>query len=128
MRPVNLFLTEDGVLKLGYYGLTTQAECYAIRKTDCEGVRSFAPEVFEGEYEMKSDVWSLGIALIEMMGITPYRWDKNDCLPTKNGDLRLPFKEEDTKSEELLDFLKKCFLKKEERWNVSELLNVSVMG
>ena len=69
---MNLFLTEDGVLKLGYYGLTTQVECYSIKKTDCEGLRSFAPEVFEGEYEMKSDLWSLGIALIEVMGIRPY--------------------------------------------------------
>ena len=30
---MNLFLTEDGVLKLGYYGLITQAECYSIKKT-----------------------------------------------------------------------------------------------
>ena len=128
MRPVNLFLTEDGVLKLGYYGLTTQADCYGIKGMNCEGLRRFAPEVFEVEYEMKSDVWSFGIALLEMMGITPYAAYENDCLPTKKRDLSLPFKEEDIESEELLDFLKKCFLKKEERWNVSELLNVSVMG
>ena len=124
---MNLFLTEDGVLKLGYYGLTTQTECYSIRKTECDGVRSFAPEVF-GEYEMKSDMWSFGITLIEMMGMTPYVAYENDCLPTKKRDLDLPFKEEDIESEELLDFLKKCFLTKEERWSVNELLNVSVMG
>ena len=124
---MNLFLTEDGVLKLGTYGLTTQAECYSIRKTECEGIRSFAPEVFEGEYEMKSDVWSLGIALIEMMGITPYCGYRNEKLPPKNGDLWLPFKEDDIESEELLDFLKKCFQKKEERWNVNELLNASLL-
>ena len=127
MRPVNLFLTEDGVLKLGYYGLTTQAECYSIRKTEYEGIRSFAPEVFEGEYEMSSDVWSLGIALIEMMGITPYCGYRNEKLPPKNGDLSLPFKEDDIESEELLGFLKKCFQKKEERWSVNELLNVSLL-
>ena len=124
---MNLFLTEDGVLKLGYYGLTTQVECYSIRKTDCDGVHSFAPEVFEGEYGMKSDVWSFGTALLELMGIRPYYWRDNDDLPTKNGDLRLPFDEDDIESEELLDFLKKCFLKKEERWSVNELLNVSLL-
>ena len=128
MRPVNLFLTEDGVLKLGAYGLTTQAECYSIRKMDCDGVRSFAYEVFRGKYGMESDVWSLGIALIEMMGITPYYGYETDELPTKNGVLSLPFKEADIKSVELLDFLKKCFLMKEERWSVNELMNVSVMG
>ena len=125
---MNLFLTEDGVLKLGYYGLTTQAECYSIRKTDCEGVRSFAPEVFKGEYGMKSDVWSFGIALIELMGMTPYYWRNSDRLPTMNGRFELPYKRDTIKSSELADFLKKCF---EEgvntRWSVNELMNVSVM-
>ncbi|KAK8827272.1 hypothetical protein WA556_000897, partial [Blastocystis sp. ATCC 50177/Nand II] len=123
VRPVNLFLTEDGVLKLGYYGLTTQAECYSIKEADCEGVRSFAPEVFEGEYKMKSDVWSLGIALIELMGMRPYDGYGGLLMRMKIRDCRLPFKEEDIESEELLDYLKKCFLKKEERSSVNALLN-----
>ena len=125
---MNLFLTEDGVLKLGTYGLTTQAECYSIKGTNCDGIRSFAPEVFEVEYEMKSDVWSFGIALLEMMGITPYYGYETDELPTKNGYLRLPFDKNAIESEELLDFLKKCFLKKEERWSVNALMIVSGMG
>ena len=82
MRPVNLFLTEDGVLKLGYYGLTTQAECYSIKRKDCDGIRSFAPEVFRGKYWMQSDVWSLGIVLVELMGIAPYYGNDNGNLPT----------------------------------------------
>ena len=126
MRPVNLFLTEDGVLKLGTYGLTTQAECYSIKGTNCDGIRSFAPEVFRGKYGMKSDVWSFGIVLLEMMGLTPYYGYETDELPTKNGYLRLPFDKNAIESEELLDFLKKCFLKKE-RWSVNELIDVSVL-
>ena len=126
MRPVNLFLTEDGVLKLGYYGLTTQAECYGIKGMNCNGIRSFAPEVFRGKYGMKSDVWSFGIVLLKMMGMTPYYGYETDELPTKNGYLRLPFDKNAIESEELLDFLKKCFLKKE-RWSVNELMNVSVL-
>ncbi len=128
MRPVNLFLTEDGVLKMGYYGLTTQAECYSIRRTDCDGVRSFAPEVFEGVYEMKSDVWSFGIALMELMGITPYYWYKYNRLPTLNGDFESPFKADTIKSSELAVFLKKYFYIMDMRWSVNELMNVSVMG
>ena len=125
---MNLFLTEDGVLKLGYYGLTTQAECYSIKEADCEGVRSFAPEVFEGEYEMKSDVWSLGIALIEVMGIRPYSGYENNDLPTMYGRFELPFKRDTIKSSELVDFLQRCIQKKDDRWSVNELMNVSVMG
>ena len=127
MRPVNLFLTEDGVVKLGTYGLTTQAECYSLKKTECDGVRSFAPEVFRVKYEMKSDVWSFGIALIELMGIRPYSWCDDYGLPTMNDDFELPFKTDTIKSSERVRFLKKCFLKKEERSSVNELMNVSVI-
>ena len=127
---MNLFLTEDGVLKLGYYGLTTQSECYSIKKTDCDGVRSFAPEVFKGEYGMKSDLWSFGIVLVELMGIAPYYGNDNGDLPTKSsGGLRLPFGVDVFESSELADFLEKCFEERvSDRWSVDELLNVSVMG
>ena len=128
MRPVNLFLTEDGVLKLGYYGLTTQADCYSIKEMDCDGIRSFAPEVFRGKYEMKSDVWSFGIALMEMMGIRPYYWRDDDHLPTMNGSFELPFLKDTIKSSELADFLKKCFEERASgRWSVIELMTVSVL-
>ena len=75
-----MYLTEDGVLKVGYYGLTTQAECYRIKKKDCDGVRILDLEV----YEMKSAVWSFETALIEAMGMTPCIEHENDRLPTLN--------------------------------------------
>ena len=128
MRPVNLFLTEDGVLKMGYYGLFTQAERYSIKGMKCEGLRNFAPEVFEGEYGMKSDVWLFGTTLLQLMGIRPYSWCDNDRLPTMNGRFESPFKPDAIKSSELADFLKKCFQKASARSSVNELLNVNVMG
>ena len=124
---MNLFLTEAGVLKLGYYGLATQAECYSIKEMNCDGVRSFAPEVFEGEYEAKCDLWSFGITLIELMGITPYQECENDDLPTKEGYCFIPFDMDVIGSAILTNFLTKYFLK-DDRWSVNELLNVSVMG
>ena len=128
MRPVNLFLTKDGVLKLGYYGLTTQAECYSIKETDCDGIRSFGPEVFKGEYEMKSDVWSFGIALIEMMGITPYVAYENNCLPSMSRYYKYPFNEYDMEASDILIvFLQNCFECVHARLDVNELLNVSVI-
>ena len=127
MRPVNLFLTEDGVLKLGYYGLTTQSECYSLKIVHCNMFLRFAPEVFEGEYEIKSDVWSLGTALIELMGITPYFLYKYNRLPRKNNALWSLLKTDDIQSSQLVRFLKKCFVESE-RSSVNELLNVSVMG
>ena len=123
---MNLFLTEDGVLKLGYYGLTTQAECYSIRRTDCDGVRSFAPEVFEGVYEMKSDVWSFGIALLELMGIGPYDPFENNRQSSMISKSRLPYFEDAIESEELAGFVYWCFVKAiEGRSSVKELMDVS---
>ena len=124
---MNLFLTEEGVLKLGYYGLTTQAECYSIKEDDCDGVRSFAPEVFEGEYEINSDIWSFGIALIEMTGITPYSRYEHDDLPTKAGSYMSQFDDDDIKSEELIDLIVNCFEVVNYRWSANELLEVSVL-
>ena len=124
---MNLFLTEDGMLKLGYYGLMTQAECYSIKKMDCDGFRGFAPVVLKDMYKMKSDVWSLGITLIEMLGIPPYDGFGNNYLPTKKGEFKLPYYKRDIESEELADFLQKCCQKKEERSSVNELLKVSVL-
>ena len=126
MRPVNLFLSKSGVLKLGYYGLITQAECYSIKGTNCEGVRSFGPEVFKGLYEIKSDVWSLGMALIEMMGIIPYA-EPDQGIDKVNGSVRLPFNSLTIKSDELLSFLLGCFQWVNERRSVKELMNVSVL-
>ena len=124
---MNLFLTEDGVLKLGYYGLTTQAECYSIKGTNCDGIRSFAPEVFRGKYGMKSDVWSFGIVILEMMGIRPYYWYKDKDLPFNVGDFVGPFGKGAIESRELADFLKKCFREARVRWSVNELMNVSML-
>ena len=123
---MNLFLTEDGVLKLGYYGLTTQSECYIGKRTDIDGVRFFAPEAKAGRYEMKSDVWSLGMALIEMMGIIPYsEWD--NTIHKENGSAKLPFNSLTIKSDELVSFLLGCFQWVNQRCNVTELMNVSVL-
>ena len=38
MRPANLFLSKPGVVKLGYYGLTTEEECYSKEKLTVEEI------------------------------------------------------------------------------------------
>ena len=84
---MNLFLTEDGVLKLGFYGLTTQAECYSIKR-DCNRVRILDLEV----HEMKSAVWSFETALIEVTGMTPCIGNENGRLPTLDAIAFFPFR------------------------------------
>ncbi len=128
MRPVNLFLTEDGVVKLGYYGLTTQSEYYSIKKEDYYECYWYPREVFKSEYEMKSDVWSFGITLFEMLGIFPYMRYIDNCLPTGGGYM-LSADGSSIESKELRDFMGKCLGNRVEgRWSVNALMIVSGMG
>lgn len=127
MRPANLFLSEPGVVKLGYYGLTTEEECYSRDKMRVEGIGYCAPEVFEGGYGMKSDVWSLGVLLFKAMtGVFPYSGHCEEAIPkaTDPFGILAGFR---IHSKELLDFLQKCLAKDvNERSSVIVLLGVSV--
>ena len=67
IKPDNLFISENGVIKLGDFGLAVQLEhSCSKRNTTCGTSLYMAPEVYEEEACLKSDVWALGISIIEM--------------------------------------------------------------
>ena len=67
IKPDNLFISENGVIKLGDFGLAVQLNhSYSRRNTNCGTSWYMAPEVYDGNTELKSDVWSLGISLLEL--------------------------------------------------------------
>ena len=124
MRPENLFITENGVLKFGYYGLVTQAENYSKKKMECDENHSFAPEVLEGEYDMKSDVWSFGKLLIDTMESATN--DESDSTVFCDAIKCSILLASGIDPEEFIDFLMKCVTKDvRARWSVNELMNVS---
>ena len=84
--------------------------------------------MFRGEYEIKSDVWSLGTTLMELMGITPYVESENGCLPTNDDVFIHSVNVEVIQSVQLAHFLKKCFRREYKRWSVSKLMTVNGMG
>ena len=88
-----------------------------------------APEVFFNYAISKSDVWSLGMNVIEMVeGRNPY-----DGMTSKEFKDELLYKPPPSLSssgwsDDLVDFVKKCLVKDvNERASVDELLKVSIV-
>ena len=74
IKPENMQNTEDGTVKLRSSGLAAAVETAdAIRSTVIGTNAYMAPEAFNGEMTCKSDVYSLGISLVELAdGKKPY--------------------------------------------------------
>ena len=83
-----------------------------------------APEVFEGKMDFKSDVWSLGIVLIEAAeGKNPY----SDCTARAMFTADPPSLSSSEWPPEFISFVKRCLEKDaNRRASVAELLTVSV--
>ena len=55
------------MVKVGDFGLAVQLTTTCTgRNTKCGTSYYMAPEVYDGKTQMKSDVWSLGISLLEL--------------------------------------------------------------
>ena len=111
------------------FGLAKQLNHYYTTTNSCCGTQYFmAPEVHDGKTELKSDVWSLAISLIDMAETAHrnvnYSSEKIQKL-IRQGQLSSLFPS--NCSQEFVDFLSKCLVKDvKERWTVKQLLNVIV--
>ena len=67
IKPDNLFLSEQGVIKVGDFGLAAQLNSSGSRRSVVCGTSLYmAPEVFQERTCLSSDIWSLGISAIEL--------------------------------------------------------------
>ena len=88
-----------------------------------------APEVFKDSAELKSDVWSLGMSVIEMVGNrNPYVGLTSTEFKNELLNKRPPSFSSSGWSDDLVDFVNRCLVKDvNERASVEELLKVSVV-
>ena len=112
-------------MKLSDYGLPTTAASHEKKSTQWY----LAPEAMKGERELKSDVWSLGITLIELgEGKNPFEGVSGDKIEERVCDDDPPSLSNEEWSAECVDFVAKCLVKDvKERWDASELMNVRVV-
>ena len=118
------------MIKLGDFGLAVQLEhSCSKRNTQCGTSWYMAPEVYDGKTELKSDVWALGISLIEMAeGRNPYA-NSSSMQVMKHVCFDEPPSLSSSKwSPEFVDFVSKCLVQDvSERWRVSALMDVLVV-
>ena len=67
IKPDNLLISESGVIKVGDFGLAVQLEHSCSKRNALCGTSMYmGPEVYNEGACLKSDVWSLGMSMIEI--------------------------------------------------------------
>ncbi|KAF4315431.1 hypothetical protein JM18_006123 [Phytophthora kernoviae] len=135
IKPQNILVQQDGAVKLTDFGLARElCSSTSMAQTFVGTFKYMAPERVQNEpYDYKSDIWSLGLVLIECATrVFPYANARSyiDVVQSivESPEPRLP--ETDTNGEpftpEFHEFISSC-LKKEpsERASVEELLESS---
>ena len=113
---------------MGGFELAKQLE-HAESKAEvvCGTSWYMAPEVLDEQTELKSDVWSLGISLIELAeGENPIGGNSMMQVVRNVYCNDPPSLDAEKCSAAFVDFVNKCLVKDvKERWSVSELMDVS---
>ncbi|KAI5723255.1 hypothetical protein M8J76_003470 [Diaphorina citri] len=122
VKPSNILLDRRGAIKLCDFGISGQL-VDSIAKTRDAGCRPYmAPERIDPlrarGYDVRSDVWSLGITLVEVAtGRFPYpRWNsvfEQLCQVVQGDPPRLSNSSSTVFSKEFIDFVNTCLIKEE---------------
>ena len=79
LKPENIFINNKMEIKIGDFGISKQLNLYTTQITNKkEGSLYYtAPEILEkGLYNKKSDIWSLGCLIYELLELNIYYIDK----------------------------------------------------
>ncbi|XP_065157768.1 dual specificity mitogen-activated protein kinase kinase 4-like isoform X2 [Atheta coriaria] len=132
VKPSNILLDKEGNIKLCDFGISGQL-VDSIAKTRDAGCRPYmAPERIDPKdrgYDVRSDVWSLGITLMEVAtGHFPYpRWSSvfDQLHQVVNGEPPRLTANGNTFTSEFVDFVNTCLIKEEtERPKYNRLLKM----
>ena len=116
------------MVKVGDFGLAMQLNHSISARSSIHGTDLYmAPEVYDERTCLKSDVWSLGISIIEMAeGKNPYAGLTPRAIMNKVVNGELPSLTSPGWSSDLVDFVSHCLVKDvKKRASAEELMKVS---
>ena len=78
LNPKNIFMNKNMEIKIGDFGISKQLNGeYTLTQKKKGTLNYTAPEIiFEGKYNEKSDIWSLGCIIYELFHLRIYNKDK----------------------------------------------------
>ena len=121
MNPSSVLISENGLLKLDVIDVSVQVEDDGSKKQYVDDSSLFrAPELYNGMYCCKSDVWCIGMSVMKMTK----RWS---LFATNTNEMN--GRNHSKWSYELTDFVSRCLLMDvNARASVVDLLNVSIVA
>lgn len=119
IKAGNILITDMGAIKLADFGVATQlTKTFSKRNTFIGTPYWMAPEVItaeqrDGDYDIKADIWSLGITCIEMAECLPPMFDLHPMrvlfmIPKSNPPI---LKDREKWSSDFHEFLSQCLVK-----------------
>lgn len=129
IKPTNILISTDGVLKLIDFGLS-KVLAMDLTKTMCGSPLYMAPEIlYKQDYDSTADIWSMGVLLYEMTyGFTPFSGSK-DLKSLKYNILKstIPFPDNNMKTEKVSESCKRL-MKSLLSINVKDRIDWSTIG
>ena len=124
----NVFLMKNGIIKLGFFGSRFEKRPKLEIKSFCKinKIGYLSPEIISCEpYDVKSDIWSLGVLLYELMTFKLPINETNPSMLIIKINRRVYPPPPSTYSSEIRDLLKKCLtLNPKERPSINDILHL----
>ena len=121
----------NGEVKIGDLGFSVMLKDTEYAKSFNGTVEFCSPEIYQGKYGVKADIYSFGMTLLEMCtGEVPYKECEGNILEICNKAVQkqMPKSLDKIRNKDLKDFILNCLKSENERPSAEDLLNTKFLN